>query len=127
MSSPIRRVDEEPGNSLLNSRIAQRVRALRGARKLTGADVERLSLGAITLSVLSRLENGKGSWQAHHIEAVATALGVPPRDLLPAPDDAPRDNPAPPPLTPAESALLSAVRARDWPAALRALAHLADK
>ncbi len=62
--------------------------------------------------------------------AVAEALGVAPRDLLPGPDDAPgqvddgppRSNPAGPELTAAEAELLEAVRGGDAARLAQALA-----
>lgn len=56
-------------------------------RGLSATDVERLSGGAINLSQLSRLENGKSNWQPYHLEAMAKALGISVRELMPSDEE----------------------------------------
>ena len=111
----------------LNDIACESVRQLRLDLKLKGKDVAVLTQGVVSNSTLSRLESGETRWTLDNLEAVAHALGVDPRDLLPGPDEpaagAARPNPSEPPLSPAERALLDAARAGDGAAAVVALAR----
>ena len=99
---------------------------------MSGAELaRRIGLNKMTVS---RLLNGRAEWQGHHLEAVAHALGVDPRALLPGPAEGeagalrPIPNPAPAPaLNPAERALLDAARAGDARGIAQAVLELAPK
>ena len=98
---------------------------------MRGVDIEEKTQGAISTSAVSRLETGRTRWSLDDLEAIAGALGVAPRDLLPGPGEAapgaPVPNPASSPapgLSQAEAALVEAVRAGDARASIGALAAL---
>lgn len=114
----------ETTSSPLNEGIGRRIRELRQRAGLTTQDVERLTDGRVRAGHLSNLERDLQMWQAHHLEAVALALGAEPRDLMPA-GVAERANEGEG-LTEHELELILAFRSRDWPRVFRALAMLAD-
>jgi transcriptional regulator with XRE-family HTH domain len=97
----------------LNAAIASRITQLVAGSGLRPADFAR-QLG-IDKSNMGRLLKGETAWTPKHLEAVAAALGVHPRELLPeageGPPGARTPNPPPLSLTDAEAALVLAVRA----------------
>jgi transcriptional regulator with XRE-family HTH domain len=104
----------------LNAAIGSRVRDIRTRMRLTGKQVEEASAGGIYASHLSLLERGQRKWLPHHLQAVATALGVHPRDLLP-PRSGGDEGEAAMVLSAPERALVEAVRTRELGRILRAL------
>jgi len=66
---------EEDGDSRLNQRIAQRVRALRAARGLSLDAAAGVS--GVSRSMISLIERGEASATAVVLEKLATGLGVP--------------------------------------------------
>lgn len=70
----------------LNVAIGQRVQELRKQAGLTLRTVEERT--GILSTQLSGLERGARNWMVNHLELVADALGVQPRDLMPG-NDAP--------------------------------------
>lgn len=94
---------EAPATTL-TERVAEEIRALMGRRRMTGAALAR-SLGRSEAWISYRL-SGKQTIDLHDLEAIASALGVAPVELLPARDrrsgtttgqysdlpDRPRDN-----------------------------------
>lgn len=115
--------EQEDNNWSLNRRIGATVRALRDNAGLTLREVASRTGGQVAYSNLSALERGARNWLPHQIEAVAEALGVEPRDLVP-PLRA-RENPPGPTLRDEEVALIEAIRRRDWKEAVRQLGRLA--
>ncbi len=110
--------------------IGRRVKVVRQAQGFTAEQLAAQLGDNFSVNTLRQLEVGARRWNADNLEAVAHALGVDPRALLPGPPEAdtgaPRaiPNPAPaPPLRPAERALLDAARAGDGAAAVVALAR----
>lgn len=99
----------------LNGLIGATVRRLREERGLSLREVEQIA--GVHAAQLARLETGQSNWMPHHLQAVAQAFGLHPRDLLP-------DNPTPP-LPEGERQLLQAVRARDWQRAITMLGEIA--
>lgn len=69
--------------SPLNRELGERIRRLREEAGLTLRYIEERTGGELKFSNLSALERAEKVWQAHHLEAVAKAIGVAPRDLLP--------------------------------------------
>ncbi len=109
---------------MLNLHIAARVREL---RERSGANIKQLAQRAgIPHSNLAQLEKGKRQWLPHHIQAAAAALGVHPRDLLPAPDEA-RKNPVRLQLDEDENALVEALRRGDVKSAVAIFARLVER
>lgn len=115
----------------LNAEIGRRVVLVRREQGLTAEGLANLVGDAISVNTLRQLELGARRWNADNLEAVATALAVDARDLLPGPGEAapgaPVPNPASSPapgLSQAEAALVEAVRAGDARASIGALAAL---
>ena len=82
--SPPRRVD--PDESKYSGRVAKRIRELRESRKLTAADmVEKMAMYGfnVTRAAYTHWETGRGKVQWDALPALAKALGVKIRDLIP--------------------------------------------
>lgn len=116
-------------SALLNANVTSQIRRLLTARGASQSDLSRAS--GIPKGAVSKLMASQADWLPHHLDAVARALGVTPRDLMPGPGewsggeaDGVRINPSEPALSPAEVRLLEAVRLGDARAALGALAAL---
>jgi transcriptional regulator with XRE-family HTH domain len=71
--------------AVVNRAISGRVAQLLAFRDMKQVELSRRS--GVRPSWISRLMTGKADWLPHHIGAVAAALGVSPRDLLPGEDD----------------------------------------
>jgi transcriptional regulator with XRE-family HTH domain len=128
----IHQPDNFPAPGDLNARVGARVHALRARVGLTLRELaERIGSSA---GVVSHLERGERRWNVDNLEAVAVALGVSARELLP--DDgaspSPRANPVDVPpaarlvaFSAGELELVDAIRAGDWASAARAFGRLA--
>lgn len=104
----------------LNAAIGARVREIRTRMRLTGKQVEEASGGGIYASHLSLLERGQRKWLPHHLQAVAAALGVHPRDLLP-PRTGSAEGEVAMVLSSREREVVEAIRARQFGRLLKAI------
>lgn len=69
---------------MLTARMMLRIKEQRKKRGLTQAELA--DLAGVSRSHLTDIENGKKRAHEDHIRAIASALGIPPRELLPEDD-----------------------------------------
>lgn len=93
----------------LQAEIGRRITELRSERGWSLAELSR-QMGGFDSTAIGRMERGDYGISANHLAALARAFAVPASELLP-------DGPSP-----SDRALLDAIRARDIPLALQALA-----